>query len=392
MKILLLAPEPFYQERGTPIAVKLLAETLCEQNHSVDLLTVHQGENIYVKGLRIFRIPKIPFIKKIPIGFSFKKIITDILFAFYILIILGLGHYDVVHAVEESIFPAVACNLICKKKLIYDMDSSLVEQMYEKWGFLKHFSWMLNYFEKWAIKRSDVIVPVCSYLAEKAKLYKSADKVFLLEDIAFESEKSFGQIDNIREQFNIKGILVLYIGNLEHYQGIDLMLEGISLIDSKIDFNLIIIGGCAKDINKYKSKADQLNISGKVHFMGPKPFVNLQFYLSQADILLSPRIKGKNTPMKIYSYLSSGKAILATNINSHTQVLDSSCSYLVNPVSKNFSIGLSELIENKELREMLGKNGKELAQKKYSRDSYKKKVEYIYLGINISKKLFQIQT
>ena len=382
MKILLLAPEPFFQERGTPIAIKLLAETLCEQNNKVDLLTYHEGSDISFKGLRILRIPKIPFIKKVPIGFSFRKFITDIFFTFALLMLLFINDYDVLHAVEESIFPAAFFNIFWKKKLIYDMDSSLIEQLCEKWVLLKNFEKFLNLFETWAVKKSNIVVPVCNYLAEKAKLHKSQENVYLLEDIAFESKKSLDYVENIRDQFNLRGIIALYVGNLEHYQGIDLMLESLTLINSKTDFSLIIIGGSNKDVNKYKDKAKNLNISEKVHFAGHKPFANLQFYLEQGDILLSPRIKGKNTPMKIFSYLSSGKPILATNIESHTQVLDSSCAYLVNPESKNFSIGLSELIENKELREKIGKSGKELAKKNYSLESYKKKVENIYSKIN----------
>ena len=381
MRILLLAPEPFFQERGTPIAIKLLAETLCEQNNSVDLLTYHEGTDISIKGLRILRMPKIPFIKKIPIGFSFRKLITDIFFSVFLFGILFINDYDVLHAVEESIFPAAFFNIFWRKKLIYDMDSSLIEQLYEKWRFLKHFEGFLNYFEKWAIRRSDVVVPVCSYLAQKAQKCKPKENIYLLEDIAFENEKPLDHIDNIRSQFNLKGIIALYVGNLEHYQGIDLLLESLALIDSEINFALVIIGGSSKDVIKYKSKAEGLNLSGKIYFAGPKPFANLQFYLEQADILLSPRIKGKNTPMKIFSYLSSGKPILATNIDSHTQVLEPSCAYLVNPEPKNFSIGLRELIENKELREKLGRCGKELAQKNYSRESYKKKVENIYSRI-----------
>ena len=382
MKILLLAPEPFYQERGTPIAIRLLAETLCEQNNEVDLLTYHEGKDISVKGLRILRIPKIPFIKKVPIGFSFRKFITDIFFALALFGILFMNDYDVLHAVEESIFPAAFFNIFWKKKLIYDMDSSLIEQLYERWGFLKHFEKFLNLFEIWAVKRSDIIVPVCNYLAEKAKLYKSQEKVYLLEDIAFESEKPLNHVDNIREQFNITGIIALYVGNLEHYQGIDLLLESLALIDLKTSFALVIIGGSGKDVIKYKNKAEELNISDKIFFAGHKPFANLQYYLEQGDILLSPRIKGKNTPMKIFSYLSSGKPILATNIESHTQILNSSCAYLVNPEPKNFSIGLYELIEDKELRDKIGEQGKELAKKNYSRDTYKKKVENIYSKIN----------
>ena len=44
--------------------------------------------------------------------------------------------------------------------------------------------------------------------------------------------------------------------------------------------------------------------------------------LLAADVLVSPRLKGLNTPMKIYSYLDSGSAVLATRLRTHTQVLD----------------------------------------------------------------------
>lgn len=47
MKILLVAPQPFYQERGTPMAVRLLAATLCEFGHEVDLLVYHVGADVF---------------------------------------------------------------------------------------------------------------------------------------------------------------------------------------------------------------------------------------------------------------------------------------------------------------------------------------------------------
>ena len=239
MKILLLAPEPFFLERGTPIAIKLLAETLCEMNNSVDLLTYHQGKDISVKGLKIIRVPKIPFIEQIPIGFSFRKLFSDIIFAFFLLGLLIIDDYDVLHAVEESIFPAAFFNIFWKKKLIYDMDSSLAEQLCEKWGFLKNFKNLLNLFEIWAIKRANVIVPVCNYLAEKAKQYKSKENIYLLEDIAFEGEKTLEYVDNIREKLNLNSVIALYVGNLEHYQGIDLMLERSK---TKVIFPIITFG------------------------------------------------------------------------------------------------------------------------------------------------------
>ena len=54
--------------------------------------------------------------------------------------------------------------------------------------------------------------------------------------------------------------------------------------------------------------------------------------MSQAcDILVSPRIRGTNTPLKIYSYLRSGKPIVATDLLTHTQVLSPDVARLVAP-------------------------------------------------------------
>ena len=382
MKIFLLAPHPFFQERGTPIAVKLLIETLCEQNHEVDLLTFNEGEEIKVKGLKIYRTPKIPFIKKIPIGFSWKKAVTDIIFSLYLAKLIIKKKYDVIHAVEESIFPAAFLNIFIRRKLIYDMDSSLTEQLYEKWEMLKHVSFIFNYFERWAIKRADIVVPVCNYLSEKVKIYNPEKKVYLLEDIAFEMNSDNSNGENFKKQFGSAEVTAIYVGNLEHYQGIDLMLEGIALLDTQSSFNLIIIGGLEKDIQYYSEKAKELKIDKIVFFLGPRPLNNLMLYLNQADILISPRIKGKNTPMKIYSYLASGKPILGTKIYSHTQVLNSNCSYLVEPNPKDFAKGLEKLINDKTLRESIGETGKELAKKNFSLNSYKKKLKKIYYSID----------
>ncbi len=76
MDILLLAPHPFYQERGTPIAVDLIVRALSERGDRVDVVTYHEGRNIEQKHVTIYRIPKIPFIAEIRPGFSGKKLLA----------------------------------------------------------------------------------------------------------------------------------------------------------------------------------------------------------------------------------------------------------------------------------------------------------------------------
>ena len=354
-----------------------MIETLCGFGHKIDLLTYHEGSNIKVTGLTINRIPDIFFLKKIPIGFSWKKIVADIFIVFSMIRLVIKNKYDVIHAVEESIFPAAALNFFLKKKLIYDMDSSMADQLIEKHDFLKRYQKLLDGFESIAVKHADIVIPVCKYLADKVRNHSPGKKIFVLEDIAFEWDGATDE-ENLREKLNLNGVVALYAGNLEHYQGIDLMLESIEKVNSKVPFSVVIIGGKQSDISRYQEVAKKLNICGKVYFVGPRRFKKLPYYLSQADILISPRIKGKNTPMKIYSYLASGKPVLATKIDSHLQVIDDTNSKLADSDPGSFAKSLKELIENEDMRSTIGEAGRTLAQNNYSLDSYKVKLKNIY--------------
>ncbi|NLG71730.1 MAG: glycosyltransferase family 4 protein [Chloroflexi bacterium] len=178
---------------------------------------------------------------------------------------------------------------------------------------------------------------------------------------------------------------MMYVGNLEDYQGIDLLLESFALAvkNARNNASLVIIGGKQADIQKYQALARSLNIHTRVHFLGPKPVENLADYLAQADILVSPRIKGKNTPMKIYSYLDSGKALLATNLPTHTQVLNDNVALLVDPSPRVFSHGVLRLVEDRYLRQKLGQAAKELVQERHTYTVFQETLNTLYDWIQI---------
>jgi len=383
LKILLIAPQPFYQERGTPIAVRLLIEALCLAGHTVDLLTYHEGEDIQLEGLVIERIANIPGVRNVPIGFSWKKLVCDFFLSFKLIRMCITNDYQVIHAVEESIYPAVLVKIFSKKYLVYDMDSSMADQLIEKWNALRFVKGGLDAFEKLAVRKSDTVIAVCEDLAIKAEDYKrTRESIFVVEDVALPARETGNVIDNIRLDYNITGHIALYIGNLEHYQGIDLMLEGYAKSTQKEQLTLVIIGGQQDDIDKYRLKASALGISQKVLFLGPRPVDDLGAYLLQADILISPRLKGRNTPMKIYSYMGSGKAILATRIHSHTQVLDDACAALVAPDADEVAKGFDGLVADRKRRAELGKAASILADEKYSYPAFQKKIKDIYSRIH----------
>lgn len=377
MNILLVAPQPFYRERGTPIAVRLLAETLCDLGHAVDLLVYHEGEAISYPGLRLLRAPAPPLVRDVPIGFSAKKLACDAALTASLLRLARPGRYDVVHAVEEAIFPAAWLRRRHRAAVVCDMDSDMVDQLVGRSKLRGLFRQPLEAIVRRTLGACDLVLAVCPSLARRAEELGPTVPVRILEDIPL-TEAPHPAVEDLRTRFDIRGPLALYVGNLEAYQGIGLLLDALAAPGTAAPATLVVIGGTAADIARYGQQSEALGLIRRVHFAGPRPVRDLGGYLEQADILVSPRTLGENTPMKIYSYLASGRGILATDIGSHTQALDASCAVLVPPEPGGVAAGLRRLVDDPGLRERLGRAGAARAAERYSRAAYRGKLAAAY--------------
>lgn len=384
MNILFLAPQPFYQHRGTPIAVRMMLEILGRQGHYIHLLTYHEGEDIKISNVTIHRIPRLQQLKNIKPGPSWKKIACDLLMFSQCLSILILHRkrIDVIHAVEEAVFMAMLAKLLFHKPFIYDMDSSLVQQLTDKYKYLQCIKGLLQFFEKMAVRYSAGVIAVCKSLEEMARSYDPERAVLRLEDISLlEMEHEGAKAPE--EALDLQGSIIMYVGNLETYQGIDLLLESFQqVVRREPDVHLVIVGGSTEDIQKYRNQSEHLAISNSIHFIGPRPISQLGFYLGQADILVSPRLQGENTPMKIYSYLDSKRPILATRLPTHTQVLDDQVALLVLPEPQAMAEGLITLLQDDELRAELAGRAKERAQNEFSYGAFQQKISGFYRSLN----------
>jgi glycosyltransferase involved in cell wall biosynthesis len=94
-----------------------------------------------------------------------------------------------------------------------------------------------------------------------------------------------------------------------------------------------------------------------------------------ADILLSPRVRGTNTPLKIYQLLASGKPLVATDIYSHTQVLSEETAFLAAPDSGAIANSIIKALLNKEEACERARNARNLYDISYSRDRYVGKMQ-----------------
>ena len=379
MKILLLAPHPFYQERGTPIAIDLLVQTLSERGDEVDILTFHEGEDRSYENVTIHRINPILGIKGISPGFSVKKLYCDVILFFKMIAMLQKQSYDLIHGVEESATLAMLYKPFSKVPYVYDMDSVITEQLLEKSHKFKPVVPLVRFFEARTIKYSQAVVAVCQAIADHAHRYKQ-DNVFLLKDISLISnDDATNKVDDLRQFTEDDTKIGLYIGNLEGYQGIDLLIDTLSELKSKRnDICLLIIGGKPDDIDHYTARAEILGLAQMIKFIGPRPIADMGAYMQQADFLLSPRIKGTNTPMKVYSYLGSAVPVLATALPTHTQVMNDDIAFLSAATAKDFASVMIELVSSPALAQQKATNARDFIQAHHSRQAFAKTVDLIY--------------
>lgn len=354
MKLLVLAPQPFFQDRGTPIATLKMLHVLSAEGHEIDLLTYHEGSRIDVRNCTHIRIPNVPFVRKVPPGFSVRKLVCDFFMAISVLRLCRRNRYDVVHAVEESVFVALLIKFFTGVPYIYDMDSSLPRQIVDQLPLLRPMKGILQWFERLAVRNSSGVVAVCQALEEVASSHSHDVPIVRIEDASLLTEAQKDSSEEPTEMSSLDGRIMMYVGNLQSYQGIDLLLDAFTHVyHCTDDVRLVIVGGSAEHLERYRSLARQFKIDDRTHFLGPRPVDKLGDYLSKADILVSPRTLGSNTPMKIFSYLESGTPVLATRLSMHTQVLDDEIAMLVPPTPLEMARGMLALLNEPEYRDSL---------------------------------------
>lgn len=389
MKILLIAPQPFFEKRGTPLAVSVLARALSELGHDIDLVTYHIGESWLFPSVTHHRAFRVPFVTSVKKGLSALKLLLDVFVFYKAFSLLIRNRYDCIHGVEEGAMMGVVLKSIFRIPLVYDMDSSIPEQIQESrspvWT-LAPLLRLAELLESWTIRNSDLVIAVCSALQERVSVISPETRVSVLEDIPVSEKSPSTLTDDIRrirsELLLGDSSCVVYTGTFEHYQGIDLLLDSIPLV-LRMNPNIlfVLVGGQADQVEPVQRKVDAIGVGAQVRILGRRPLEEMPAFMALADALVSPRTLGNNTPMKLYSYLQSGTPVVATRLKTHTQVLNDNISVLAEADPEHFADAIVSLISDGSLRARMGKVAEEYVETNFSYPVFKEKLKNAYSWI-----------
>ena len=148
------------------------------------------------------------------------------------------------------------------------------------------------------------------------------------------------------------------------------------------DVRFVLAGGHPAQIAKLREQARRLGVDDKTIFSGERPASEIPAFLGAADVLVSPRSTGTNTPLKIYQYLRGGKPIVATRLLTHTQVLNDEVAILTEPTPEAFAEGIVRALRDPQLARRIGEHARALAESRYSYGAYldRTRAAYAVLG------------
>jgi len=257
----MLAPHPFFQARGTPIAVRTVLEFLSARGHRVDVLTFPEGEDLDLPNCHFYRVRRLPRLRNVRPGFSLKKVAYDFLLLTESLRMIRRYRYDAIHAVEEAAFIAAMLRKVSGIPYVYDMDSSLPEQMVERFPGMRFVFGALRAMEGLAVKQSLGVLTVCSSLEDVVRHHDPRKVVGRVEDTSLLAPSTANGRNARSLPATQQGPVAMYVGSLEPYQGIDLLLHGFRHTLERVpNAQLVIVGGRPDDIEMYRELSDQLGI------------------------------------------------------------------------------------------------------------------------------------
>ncbi|HWW19820.1 MAG TPA: glycosyltransferase [Steroidobacteraceae bacterium] len=392
MKALVIAPQPFFTPRGTPFSVYYRTLVLAENGVDIDLLTYGQGADVDLPRTRVVRIPSMRWLGKVSVGPSIKKAFLDIFMIAWTLGLLIRHRYQVVHAHEEAVFWCRFLKPIFRFRLIYDMHSSLPQQLTNfDYTRSRALIGLFNTLENSCLHAADAVITICPDLSDYAlKVGVDPSKHLLIENCIFDDVKlrsngDEGLVTNHDLELQLIARLsqdkrprVVYAGTFEPYQGIEVLVKAFAgVVEVVPTAQLVLAGGTPEQIQAMRKLAVDHKVDRSIEFVGTVSKRAAVQLLKLATVLVSPRMHGTNTPLKIYELLASGIPLVATRIWSHTQVLNDEVCILVDANAEAIAQGMITALQDKVRVESIARGAQALYESRYTRSIYVQKIRQL---------------
>ncbi len=349
LKILMLAPTPVVADRGCHVRIYEEARALTGLGHEVCVVTYHLGRDM--AGIPIVRIPAVPWYRKLAAGPSWHKPYLDLLLFFKALGAARRFRPDIIHAhLHEGAFIGLYLKKLLGIPLIFDCQGSLTGEMVDH-GFMKRGSLLFRFFhglEKIINNGADFIIT--SSRAGAAGLtgeWRVADARVapLLDGVDTDIFRPYPK-DEARRALRLPSDrpVAVYLGILNCYQGIDILVEVMTILKGRGRAPRVLIMGFPDE--EYREKAEALGLGDMVTFTGRVDYKTAPLFLCAGDIALSPKISLTEANGKLLNYMACGLPVVTFDNPVNREIVGEAGIYARRGDPADFAARIEELLAN----------------------------------------------
>lgn len=368
----MLAPTPFFSDRGCHVRIYEEARTLRSLGHEILVVTYHLGRDM--PDIATVRTPPIPWYSKREAGPSLHKLYLDLLLLFRAAMALPDFRPDIIHAhLHEGAFLGYLLKKLSGVPLLFDYQGSLTGECIDH-GFFSPSSFAARLF-RWIerqINRS----------ADRIITSSGAGAAGLVTEWGIDVHKVVPLIDGVNtdvfcpgSQHDIRAALgistgtpvVAYLGLMNRYQGTDLLLDCIELLRSRGIKALFLIMGYPDEF--YRKEAEKRGLSGMIRFTGKVDYKDAPLMLRAADIAVTPKLSPSEANGKIFNYMACGLPTVAFDTPVNREALGDSGIYARYGDTVDLADKIISLLDDPEAGRSLAVQSRNRAVHEHSWDS-----------------------
>lgn len=361
----MLAPTPYFSDRGCHVRIYEEAKALTALGHRVCIVTYHLGRDM--PGVEVIRIPGIPWYNKLEAGPSWHKPYLDVLLMLKAYNIARTFRPDIIHAhLHEGALVGYLLKLVLRLPLLFDYQGSLSGESLNH-GFFRDGSLLHRIFR--GLERA------INNFADGIVTSSGEGRSELIREFGMSPGKVTTLIDGVDTDYfrpcdkpsarsrlgvPLDSKVVVFLGLFNQYQGVDLLLEAIPLVKKRIpDVHFLLMGYPDAE---YRRMASGLGISDLITFTGRVPYDSASFYLGAGDVAVSPKLARTEANGKLFNYMACGLPTVAFDSVINREILGDCAAYADYGSAGSLADSVITLLEDEARASLLGMRSRQRSE------------------------------
>lgn len=357
LRVLMIAPTPFFGDRGCHVRIYEEARGLARIGIEVRIVTYPTGGN--VPDIAITRARALPGVRAGALGPSAGRPLLD-------LGLLGAARRvarefrpHVLHGhLHEGIAIGVALRAGKRWPLIADLQGSLTAELADH-GFVSEGgvpARVIRRVEAWLVRRPDRIVTSSNHgVAPLVAQGVNPDRIEPLPDgIDLDAFRPGPPDPELRQRLGLDGKRVIaFLGVLTAYQGVDALLEAAPLVAREhADAHFVLMG--YPNEARYRDVVRARGLDALVTLTGRVPYAEAPRWLGLAEVAVSPKRSRTEANGKLLNYMGCALPVVASDTPINRELLGDLGRYAAVDDPHSLAARIVELLDEPNRARALG--------------------------------------